>query len=147
MSYTETNDLTIDAQEIKLKKTRWSKEEISSVLKGIAQNKSIEDFANDLNRTIQAVCSKGNLLGHGYFTNKIDGLMYFKETINHKNRRTNDEILEGTAKVPIESAKAVEDCDKKSTVIIPKKRTIEISLGDIDLIIKILTKERMDLHE
>lgn len=139
MEYSATSDLTIDVQDIKLIKRRWSKEDINSFLEGIAQNKSIEDLANDLNRSIQAICSKGNLLDYGYFTNKNDGLKYFKSTINHKDRRTKGEMMEGKEFVSVPESKDSEVNIDVAADIIPK---IEINLIDLDIAIQILTMAR-----
>jgi hypothetical protein len=72
-------------------------------------------------RTKGAILFKANNLGYGQKRNVDNGETYFTNGINHISRRTKDEILAEEGKVPIPSAKSVEDLLNKSTDIIAKK--------------------------
>ena len=137
-----TNNFTIDTEKIKAPKKRWSNVDLKTLQSTIIQNIAIEDIAKQLNRSVQAVCTKGNNLGCGYRTNKSDGLKYFTENINHKNRRTKEEILEGKEflSVATENNESQGTDNKVDTVIIPKK--IEINLIELNRAIQILTTAR-----
>ncbi len=78
-----------------IKKKHWSEEDLTLLSKNIDQNRSIREIAQHLNRSEPAITTKGNGLGYGYYTDRVTGLKYFKNKINHKKRRTKVEILEG----------------------------------------------------
>jgi hypothetical protein len=125
-----------------IKKKRWSKEELFLLSQYIREGISLQDVSKLLNRSVSAIYSKANKLGYGYKTNKSDGLKYFKEEIQHKNRRTKEEILEGKEflSVATENNESQGTDNKVDTVIIPKK--IEINLIELNRAIQILTTAR-----
>ncbi len=101
-------------------KKRWTPKEDVHLIRLIKRDCSIDVAVSQLERTEPAIKTRANYLGFGYKTNKDDGQIYFHEDIHHKKRRTKEEILAELGKVPIHSTKPVEDCDEKSTVIIPE---------------------------
>ena len=122
-------------------KKRWSKEESSLLSEYTKQGISLQDISKKLNRSIPAIFSKGNELGYGYYSNKEDGLKYFKAEVNHKHRRTKEEIQEGKEflSVATERKDSQRIDNKVDTVIISKA---EINLIDLDIVIQILTTTR-----
>ncbi len=142
MGYEAVNIKDIVLQNIKIKKQKWSEEELSLLSACIEQTMSLQNISKSLNRSLSSIYSKGNELGYGYYTDKKNRLKYFKPNINHKNRRTKKEILEGREFVSV----ATEMIESQGTDIeiasdiIPKKLAIDIV--DLDIIIHILTTVR-----
>ncbi len=122
-------------------KAIWIEEELSLLKKYIEQGISLEDTSAFFNRSVPSIISKANRLGYGYKTNKTDGLKYFTENINHKNRRTKAEMHEGKEFLSLatENKDSQRTDNEVDTVIIPK---VEINLIDIDIAIQILTMAR-----
>jgi len=112
----------IENYEQQLHRSKWTFSEDVILLEAIANSWSVQkikSLAIKL-RTESAIYTRANYLGFGYKTNKDNGQIYFHEDIHHKKRRTKEEILAELGKVPIRSAKSVEDCVEESTVIIPE---------------------------
>ena len=127
--------MLIENHEPQMHRSPWIKEEDSIIHKLIEINEPLENIHKILRlRTKSAIYTRANNLGYGYKRNNDNGLTYFIQDINHKNRRTKDEILADEGKVPIKSAISVEDCDKESTVIIADK------IDEIDMTIQALNK-------
>ena len=107
--------------EPQLHRSKWLQEEDDVLLELIGYYVPLEDIQKVISlRSVSAIYTRANYYGFGYKMNKEDNKVYFHKGINHKNRRTKEEILAELGKVPIHSAKSVEDCDEKSTVIIPE---------------------------
>jgi len=122
-------------------KRLWSEKESSLLSEYINQGISLQDISKKLNRSIPAIISKGNELGYGYYSNKEDGLKYFKAEVNHKHRRTKEENLEGKEFLSVVTeAKESQGTDiEVVTDIMPK---IEITLKAPGISIEILTTTR-----
>jgi len=102
---------------------KWSKDEQTRLLTAIVSNKPLDIIANIIERTESAIKTKANHLGFGHYHDKEVDKIYFINKINHKKRRTKEELyntqLVGSIeKVPIPPSKHVENCDNESTVII-----------------------------
>ena len=119
---------------------RWTSKEDVHLIRLINRNCSIDVAVSQLERTKASIFTRANYLGFGYKANKDDGKIYFLEDINHKNRRTKEEILADREKVPIKPAISVEDCDEKSTVIIAEK-----NIPDDELNVQQVLKELKEL--
>lgn len=103
-------------------KKKWTVDEETKLLSLIKKNSSIDVIVKMIERTESAIKTKANYLGFGHYCDKTVDKSYFHNEINHKNRRTKEELLaDGIDKVPIPSTKAVEDFDKESTVSISQK--------------------------
>ncbi len=119
---------------------KWTDEEENIILVCIKNAASLSDIKKVIRlRTNGAICTKANHLGYGNKRNKNDGHTYFHKEINHKNRRTKDEISEEREKVPIESTNSTGTNIEVDSDIISK---VEISVADIDIITDILTRVR-----
>jgi len=65
---------------------RWTKEEISFLEESIRKGKTLEEITSVITlRTHEAIISKANILGYGYYHNKNDRLTYFKRKKDTKN--------------------------------------------------------------
>jgi len=106
---------------------------------------ALEHSMPQLHRSLGAIRTRANCLGYGNRKNEDDGETYFSREINHKNRRTKDEIMEVKEFVsaPIESKNSLRTDIEVDVDIIPKEsRKVEISIVDLDSIIQILTLAR-----
>ena len=109
-------------------RSKWIKEEIELLRKSIEENEPLEEISKVIsNRTAAAILTKANTLGYGYKYNKNDGLTYFKDVINHKNRSCKKKA--GTT-------------GNNDNASIPK---IEVNIADLDEIIA-LHKEIITPH-
>jgi len=122
-------------------KKRWSKEESYLLSEYINQDMSLQDVTELLNRSESSIISKANKLGYGYYSNKDDGLKYFKSEVNHKHRKTKEELQEGKEflSVATENNESQGTDIEVVTDIIPK---IEITLKTPGISIEILTTSR-----
>jgi hypothetical protein len=101
--------------------TRWTQEELDFIEKSIADNKPLEEITRVISiRTTGAILTKANSLGYGNYYNKTDGLTYFKDEINHKNRSCKDKDI---------PTKEVDPTGKEDTDSIPK---IEVTLASYE---------------
>ena len=112
----------------------WTSKEDVHLIRLIKRNCSIDVIVSQLERSEPAIKTRANYLGFGYYHNKADEKTYFVGEINHKNRRTKDEILAAEGKVPIRSARIVEDHVKKSTVIIAEKKILNNKFNKLDVL-------------
>ncbi len=123
--------------------SRWTTDEDNILHESIQKSLSLEDISKIIKlRSHSAIYTRANSLGFAYKRNNDDGLTYFHTEINHKNRRTMKEIMEGkeSASIPIESTDSTGTDIEVTNDSIPEK--IEIDIVDFDIIIHILTVTR-----
>lgn len=95
-------------------RTKWTPDEHNFIKESIENNKTLEEVVETISlRTPGAILTKINSLGYGYHHNEKDGLIYFKNSINHKKRKYKDES--------ITTPKEVDITGKEDSSIIPKK--------------------------
>jgi len=113
--------------------TRWKQEEIDFIKESIKDNKPLEEIVLTISlRTPAAILTKVNSLGYGNYTNKTDGLIYFKDNINHKNRSCKNKSIPTKQDVG-----TVDTTSKKATDSVPQ---IQIDITDLEEIIALHKK-------
>ncbi len=118
-------------------KSRWIREENNILLVSIENGISLAGISEIISlRSQGAICTRANYLGYGNKRNKDDGHTYFHKEINYKNRRTKEEMYKEREKIPIEPTSSTGTNIEVDNDIISK---VEISVADLDKIIKILT--------
>lgn len=133
--------------EPQLHRSKWLQVEDDVLLELISYSIPLEDIQKVISlRSVSAIYTRANHYGFGYKMNNEDNKVYFHKGINHKTRRTKKEILAELEKVPIKSAKSVEDYDEKPAVGIPEKM-IDVSISDIDEAMQILIKTKEEKME
>lgn len=94
--------------------SKWTHDETNFLRTSIKNGKSLEDVMKIISlRTDKAILKKAHEFGYGNHRNKKDGLIYFKNNINHKERRCKNES--------ISTSKEADTIGSEDSSSIPKK--------------------------
>lgn len=118
-------------------RSKWTDEEDNIIIDCIKYGLSLSDIHKIISlRTPEAIRTRANHLGYGFYRNRDDGLTYFHNKINHNYRRTKNEIQawKESVPIPIEPHDSLGKDNKVDVDIIPKIATrVEISVVDLSL--------------